>query len=147
MKNILISSASILLINICIVACKKEPSSYELLQGRWLAKNSVIKETDNTSGSGVIKDTTIYFTNQEYLNFLSDGKVIYHAGNDVYDTSTYAINGNNLTIFSRHSTGGVTLYDTSFVTVQTLTESSLILYEKEMLSANKFQESTFKLER
>lgn len=127
--------------------CKKKYTTEELIYGRWLARTAYCKKTDASTGTDIIKDTTIYFSKGEYCNFLKDNVFIIHRGSDIYDTSKYLIEGNKLTIISAKTTGGNALPDTSHFDIVTLTEFNVEMREIKYPSATLKIDSTLNLGR
>jgi len=90
---------------ILIASCKKESNSSASITGRWNIQKVRAVETTTQSGSTVTQDTTVNYTNGEYINFASNGTFI--SGDGVApstDTGTYTYVNNTLTMISTDTT-------------------------------------------
>lgn len=127
----------ILLISMGFIACKKENttprSTQDKITGKWKLHSAVV---DNFY-SGTSHVTTYTGTAADYADFRNDGKVYsFVAGN--YDTSAYGIISDTKMWIDNSS---------SIFDMQTLTDTDLKIYRKEIYTPGDYQESTTNLKR
>ena len=123
MKKALLSA---LLVAAVAIGCKKDSSSSSSIVGKWTFTNQV--EWNEPKTGAIQKDTTTYDPTS-YVNFLSNGTCYEHdsymSGNTVksnYDTSTYTVSGNTLTLIHQGVAGSAT--------IQNLSSNNFTLYNK-----------------
>jgi hypothetical protein len=127
----------ILVICMSFIACKKEnttpKTTQEKIAGKWKYQSSVV---DNFY-SGASHINTYTGTAADYVDFRNDGKVYsFTVGN--YDTSAYGIISDTKMwiVFASDS------FD-----IQTLTDTDLKIYRKEIYAPGDYHESTTNLKR
>lgn len=112
----------------CIMACTKgDDNSSVSIVGKWNANTAREKKVDLLNSSNN-HDITQSYAIGSYLDFRNDGKIYGHHAfgttSFTNDTFFYNLSANKLTIINSTRT------DTNFVSVLTLTNSQLSLYEK-----------------
>ena len=121
------------------VSCKKESSTptpksaQEKLSGKWKLQSSVF----NDFYSGTSHTSTYTGTAADYADFRNDGKV-YSFVNNNYDTSAFGLISATKMYIDTFSNA----FD-----IQTLTETNLKIYRKEIFTAGDYSESTVNFTR
>lgn len=114
------------------VSCKKESSPNNPSQDKIIGKWKLLSTITNDFYAGSPHITTYTGTAADYADFRTDGKV-YAFVNSNYDTSAYAkISNTKMWITNISDT-----FD-----IQTLTDTDLKLYRKEIYTPTEYYEST-----
>lgn len=127
-----------LLVAAALVACKKDtsnpaPTTSQQLQAKWHYVSSVI----NNYYSGAPHMITLTGNATDYADFRNDGK-LYSFTLGSYDTAAYAIlSDSKLWIDTPQDE----------FEIRTLTGSDCVLYNKEVISATEFTETTVTLHK
>jgi len=127
----------ILLISMGFIACKKESvtpkTTQDKIAGKWKVHSSVV----DIFYSGTSHIVTYTGTAADYVDFRNDGKV-YSFVDGNYDTAAYGIISN---------TKMWILNSSDSFDIQTLTDTDLKIYRKEIYAPGEYQESTTNLKR
>jgi hypothetical protein len=132
MKKILSLTASIILLGLISFSCKKaKETTAQKLQHKW----TIVSEVDNSHDSGGDDINTSVGVAGDFLNFNADGTVTSQFEGSA-DTSTYSLISD-----TEISISGETF------TIKTLSDTQLVLYIRDIISATDYDESTVNLKR
>lgn len=133
-KKLMALSAAVVLI---FAACKKNQSDSEKILGRWKVESSLLVDVNN----GVTVSNTYTGQPSDYIDFRTDGKV-YTSVNGNLDTSFYSVANSRVTFTDNNPPATVTVFD-----IRNLSNSTLQLYNKNVISPTHYVESTANLKK
>ena len=123
----------ILLISTGFIACKKESITQpKTTQEKMLGKWNLVSTVTNDFYNGSPHLTTYTWLPSDYIDFRANGKA-YGYNNGSYDTTTYGIIDDSKMWIE----DAAYMYD-----IQTLSETDLKLYRKEIFSSTEYTEAT-----
>ena len=79
-----------------MAACKKETSSTVSIVGKWNAQRERVTTSTTFMGQTMSHDTTVNFTNGEYIEFASNGTIKLLDDSSIIHTGTYTFVNNRL---------------------------------------------------
>jgi hypothetical protein len=121
---------------VLMISCKKdEKTNAELILGKW----AVVSDATSGKQNGVSFSNTYTGTSSDYLNFGSDGKITGIQNGDSL-SATYSVSENTLTSVNSHN-------ESSQSTILSLTDNSLVIYNKDYTDANNYDEETLTLKK
>lgn len=134
MRSLLLLIVLFLIVSVT-PSCKKkdaEKTTAQKLQNKWTFLNA----TDNNHYSGIDHSATINGNTGDYMDFRTNGKV-YVRLQSSNDTSNYVLSGDTKIIID----------NTDTLTIQSLTDNALKLYQKDIFSPGVYEEVTYNLSR